>query len=203
MRTNNIFLIALTAALPTLSQGQELRLSGGYNGSNVQPANGEGWTGRAGYQFGADLLLGDQMFLRTGLHLLVRNLDYTYAEANGQGIPDAPPEDFDYTSRSLRVPLQVGLHVLDPEKGTALNAYAVAGPSLLYTLNTRLSQDELEVTTTDMQGYLGFGLGATLGFLFIEGGYDVALSRAVETNFTDPKVNMYYLMGGLRLQLAR
>lgn len=38
----------------TLSSAQEIRLYGGYNGSNVSKAGTEQWVGRAGYQFGAD-----------------------------------------------------------------------------------------------------------------------------------------------------
>lgn len=195
--TTSVIAMAITAS------AQELRLSAGYNGSQVQEAGRDGWLGKGGYQFGADLLLGHQLFLRTGAHLLVRNLNYSYVRADENGLPETTPDDFNYTSRSLRVPAQVGLYLLDPEDRPGFNVYAVGGPSLVYTLSTELDANELEVQTKDAQVYLGFGAGATLGFLFVEGGYDVALARSVETRLTDPKFNYYYLMGGVRLRLAR
>ena len=63
------------ASISTL-QAQELRFGGGYAGSNVREAGDERWVGRAGYQVGVDMLLGQRFFLKPGLHLLVRNLNY-------------------------------------------------------------------------------------------------------------------------------
>lgn len=203
MNIKHLLLTSAVLAAASSATAQEIRLSAGYNGSQVQEAGRDGWLGKGGYQFGADLLLGGQLFLRTGGHLLVRNLDYSYLRSDDNGLPETAPDDFDYTSRSLRVPAQVGFYLLDPEDSPGFNVYAVAGPSLVYALSTELDANELEVRTKDAQVYLGFGAGATLGFLFVEGGYDAALARSVETRLTDPKFNYYYLMGGVRLRLAK
>lgn len=188
--------------LPLVSSGQELRLSSGYNGSNVQEAGNSGWTGRGGYQFGADLLLGRQLFLRTGLALVVRDLQYSYYPAGDMGLPSELSDDFRYTDRSLRVPAQIGLHLLDPDDGPGFNVYGVAGPSLLYVLDSELSDDALTVDTRNAQWFMGFGLGATLGFLFVEGGYEVALTDQLGMDPNGTRVNRYYIQAGIRLQLA-
>ncbi|MBK7385178.1 MAG: hypothetical protein IPI81_17885 [Flavobacteriales bacterium] len=51
-----------------------------YNASNVREAGDEHWIGRGGYQFGIDALLGNnRLFVKPGMHFLVRNLRYTYS----------------------------------------------------------------------------------------------------------------------------
>lgn len=188
----------LTATVPAIAQ--EIRFSGGYNGSNVSEAGDEQWVGRAGYQFGADLLIGDRWFVKPGAHLLVRNLDYTYS--NGQDINE---QEFRYTSRSLSVPVMLGFHLLDPADEPALNVYAMGGPTALMRLDADLDNDELDVRTRGTQWYLGFGGGVELGFLFAEGGYNVAMSNVFDGDAfsTNPKANNAYVIAGLRLRLSR
>ncbi len=194
-------LLSLSLLIATLPcAAQEFRLSGGYNGSNVTEAGNERWTGRAGYQFGADLLLGDRWFVKPGVHLLVRNLNYTYA-----GVSDVPAQDYRYTSRSLAVPVMLGLNLMDPANEPPLNIYALGGPTALFNLDADLDNDQLQVRTSEAQWYLGFGAGITLGFLFAEGGYNVAMSNVFEGQAfsTNPRVNQAYAIAGLRLRLSR
>ncbi len=188
----------LLVALPCTAQ--EFRLSGGYNGSNVAEAGRERWSGRAGYQFGADLVLGRQWFLKPGVHLLVRNLNYTYS-----GLADVPAQEYRYTSRSLSVPLMLGVHLMDPADDPAVNIYALGGPTALFNLDADLDNDALNVETSAAQWYLGFGAGLSLGFLFVEGGYNVAMSNVFEgaTFDTNPRVNNAYAIAGLRLRLTQ
>lgn len=204
-------LLPLCAALLTLSccigtaRAQEVHLYGGYNGSNVQESGHERWVGRAGYQFGADLLIGDRWFLKPGIQFLVRNLDYSLVATGPNSEVTAPAQDFTYTSRSLRVPVMLGFHLFDPADEPMLNVYAMGGPSVLMNLNADLDNDALTVKTNGTQWYLGFGAGVELGFLFVEGGYDVAMSNVFKgSDFdTNPKVNFVYANAGLRLRFAR
>lgn len=188
----------LLLALP--GAAQEFRLSGGYNGSNVAEAGRERWSGRAGYQFGADLVLGRQWFIKPGVHLLVRNLNYTYA-----GVADVPAQEYRYTSRSLAVPLMLGVNLIDPANDPALNIYALGGPTAVFNLDADLDNDQLQVETSSAQWYLGFGGGLSLGFLFVEGGYNVAMSNVFdgEAFDTNPRVNNAYAIAGLRLRLSQ
>ncbi len=192
-------------AVAIASNAQEFRFSGGYNGSNVREAGEEQWVGRAGYQFGADLLLGSKWFLRPGVHFQVRNLNYTLADVDADGEPIGTETEFRYTSRSLRVPLSVGVHLLDPDNDPPVNVYLLGGPTALFNLNADLDNDQLDVETSATQWYFGFGGGAELGFLFVEGGYDVAMTDVFNGDAfnTNPKVNQLYAVAGVRLQLAR
>ncbi|MEZ4740321.1 MAG: porin family protein [Flavobacteriales bacterium] len=182
------------------SNGQEIHLSGGYNGSNVQEAGDEQWSGLAGYQFGADVLLGDRWFVKPGIHFLVRNLNYSYADAVG-----ATQQEYEYTSRSLAIPLMLGRNLLDPSSDPSINLYVMGGPTALFGLNTDLDNNALTVETNSTQWYLGFGAGLHLGIFFVEGGYDVAMTNVFNGDEfeTNPKVNYLHAIAGVRLQLAR
>lgn len=195
---NQLLSLLLLGSLPCMAQ--ELHLSGGYNGSNVSEAGNEHWVGHAGYQFGADLLLGHHWFLKPGVHLLVRNLNYTYS--NGT---DISAQEYRYTSRSLAVPVLLGLNLMDPADEPAVNVYIQGGPTALMRLDADLDNDQLDVQTNGTQWYLGFGAGVELGFLFIEGGYNAAMSNVFKGDAfqTNPKVNYMYAEAGVRLRLAK
>jgi hypothetical protein len=179
---------------------QEIRLSGGYNASNVREAGNEQWVGRPGYQFGADVLLGSQWFLKPGVHFMVRELRYTIAEA-----PELTAQEFRYTSRSLAVPVMLGLNLIDPASDPGFNIYVMGGPTALMNLSADLNNDQFTVETRGTQWYLGGAAGLSLGFLFVEGGYNAAMNNVFkgETFETNPRVNYAYAIAGLRLRLAR
>ncbi len=201
MRPLLSLMIAGSAALTCArADAQEFHLSAGYNGSNVQKAGDEGWVGRGGYMFDADVKLGQRWFLEPGIHFMVRNMNFTYATA-----ADIPAQEFRYTERSLRVPLMLGLNLLDPAEDPAVNVSVMGGPTALIGLSSELDRNSLDITTRGTQWYLGFGGEVQLGFLFVNGGYDVAMSNVFEGGSfqTNPKANFYHVAAGARLVLAK
>jgi len=203
-RISNLLCLAAisTVSLSTL-HAQELRLGGGYTGSNVREAGNEKWVGRAGYQLGVDFLIGQRVFLKPGLHLQVRNLNYTLVDLDNNGQATSTSTEFRYTSRALRVPVLVGLRLMDPADEPDFNVYVMAGPTALIGINANLNNSALNVSTRSTQWYLGAGLGFEFKFLFLEGGYDVAMTNVFNGDGinTNPKVNNLYLAAGLRFVL--
>jgi len=195
----------LSCAAISTAHAQDFRLGGGYTGSNVREAGEEQWIGRAGYQFGADLVLGRQWFVKPGIYLQVRNLNYSLAGTNEDGSPTGTDVEFRYTSRALRVPLMLGRRLLDPSDSPAVNIYIMGGPTALFGLTADLDNDELDAETKAAQWYLGFGGGAEISFIYLEAGYDVAMSNVFEGDAfdTNPMVNNLYLSAGVRLRLAQ
>ncbi len=192
----SLLLLGATGAM-----AQEFRLSAGYNGSNVTKSGDENWVGKAGYQFGLDALIGNHhLFVKPGLHFLVRNLRYSYSN----GI-DVVAQDYRYTSRSLSIPIMVGVRVLDPVDDALVNAYVLGGPTALIALSADLDNNSLDIETQGAQWYLGFGAGLTAKFLFLEGGYNAAMSNVFKGNDfnTNPRVNYVYGIIGVRLVLAK
>lgn len=182
------------------STAQEIHFSAGYNGSNVKKTSTEQWVGRPGYQLGADVFLGNRIFLKPGIHFMVRNLNYNYVSVTG-----APAQEYRYTSRSLSIPVMVGLNLMDPTDDPAVNAYVMAGPTALLNLSADLNNDQLVAKTSASQWYLGAGAGIQFSFLFVEAGYDVALTKEFDRDDfdTNPKVNIFHLVAGVRLRLAK
>lgn len=203
-RLNTLLCAAVigSASLTSL-QAQELRLGGGYTGSNVRETGNEKWVGRAGYQLGVDLLIGQRVFVKPGLHLQVRNLNYTLADVDGNGDPTLSTTEFRYTSRALRVPILAGIRLMDPVDEPDFNVYVMAGPTALIGISADLDNSSLSVRTRSTQWYLGAGLGFEYRFLFLEGGYDVAMTNVFDGDGinTNPKVNNIYLAAGLRFVL--
>lgn len=196
-----IMLMASTSLL----HAQEFRFGAGYNGGNVQKAGDERWVGQAGYQGGVDLVLGNQWFLRPGVYLQVRNLNYTLAGQNEQGELMGTDVEYRYTSRSLRVPLFAGLRLIEPSDDNGFNFYLAAGPTALFNLSADLDNDQLDVQTSGTQWFIGGAAGLEVGFFFLEGGYDVAMSDVFNGDdfSTNPRVNQVTVTAGLRLRLAR
>ncbi|MBK8500136.1 MAG: PorT family protein [Flavobacteriales bacterium] len=197
-------LVALlaSASLTTL-HAQELRLGGGYNSSNVRESGTEKWVGRAGYQLGVDLLIGQRLFVKPGIHLHVRNLRYTTIGIGQDGQPNGTENEFRYTSNSLRVPVLVGVRLLQPSEENDFNMYAMAGPTALIGMKADLNNNALNITTRNTQWYLGIGAGFEYKFLFLEAGYDVAMTNVFEGDGinTNPKVNNAYIAAGLGFML--
>jgi hypothetical protein len=190
--------MATLIAAPALAQAQEVHLYGGYNASSVSKSGQEHWQGKAGYQFGADLMIGNRWFLKPGVEFLVRNLHYTYLTG-----PEASAQ-FQYTNHSLRVPIMLGVQLLDPSEEPAVNGYLMAGPSAIMKLNADLNNNALDVETTGTQWQLGVGAGLEVSFLFVEAGYDIGMSNVFSGDDfeTNPKMNFLHVNAGLRLRLA-
>lgn len=136
---------------------------------------------------------------------MVRNLNYTVTGTAPDGSTTIPNTEFEYTSRSLRIPVMLGVHLMDPDNDPAVNFYVMGGPSALMNLNADLNNDALTAETNSTQWYVGFGGGLELSFLFAEVGYDVAMSNVFKGDDfqTNPKVNFIHANAGVRLKLAR
>ena len=191
----SLLLISASGAI-----AQEFHLSGGYNGSNVREAGAENWVGRAGYQFGADVLLGQRWFVKPGIHFMVRNLNYTYSDGT-----DINAIEYKYTSRMLSIPVMLGLNLMDPATDPEINAYVMGGPTALMHLNADLNNSSLTAETSKTQWYLGFAGGLEASFLFAEAGYNIAMTNVFKGKEfqTNPEVNYVYALLGVRLRLAK
>lgn len=180
-------------------KAQELHLSAGYNGSTVRKAGDENWVGRSGYQFGVDAFIGQRWFIKPGLHYVQRSLQYGVSNS-GLVIADR----YIYTSRAIAVPVMLGTYFLDPVDRRSFNAYFMGGPTAFIGLNAELEDELLTVETRTTQWYLGLGLGLSYGPVFLEGGYNAALSDTFKGDglHTNPHVNSSYIVLGARLILA-
>lgn len=197
--------LLVTSSFLTL-QAQELRLGGGYSGSKVDADGSDNWKGRAGYQYGLEVLLGNRFFLRPGIYMQIRNLDYTTVGLGQDGKPNGITTETRYTSKALRIPLMGGIRLLDPAADPkGFNMYVTGGPTALIGLSTNTGENSLSFTTRSTQWYLGFGIGAEYRFLFLDAGYDVGMSNMFNGDGinTNPRINNSYITAGLRFILNK
>ncbi len=203
-RTLILSLTLSVASVATL-QAQEIRLGGGYSGSKVDADGSDNWKGRAGYQYGIDLLLGNRFFLKPGIYMQVRNLDYTTVGLGQDGVSNGITTETRYTSKALRIPLMGGIRLMDPTDERDFNLYITGGPTALIGLNTKTDDNILVFQTRSTQWYLGFGIGAEYRFLFVDAGYDVGMSNMFKGDGinTNPRINNSYITAGLRFLLNK
>ena len=203
-RTIVLSLTLSVASVATL-QAQELRLGGGYSGSKVDSDGSDNWKGRAGYQYGLEVLLGNRFFVKPGIYMQIRNLDYSTTGVGPDGVTPGITTQSRYTSKALRIPIMAGLRLMKPEDERDFNLYLLGGPTALIGLSAKTGDNTLNFTTRSTQWYLGFGLGAEYRFLFLDAGYDVGMSNAFKGDGvnTNPRINNSYITAGLRFLLNK
>ncbi|MGV9013934.1 MAG: outer membrane beta-barrel protein [Flavobacteriales bacterium] len=202
-----ILILASALAISAMAtvNAQEIRLGGGYSGSIVDSKASDNVKGRAGYQYGIDVLIGNRFFVKPGIYMQVRNLDYTTQGLGSDGKPNGINTESRIASKALRIPVMAGFRLLDNDNTTDFNLYLTGGPTALIDLSTDVGDNSLSFSTRGTQWYIGFGLGAEYRFLFVDAGYDVAMSNAFtgEGINTNPKVNNVYVTAGLRFVLNK
>ena len=203
-RTLLLSLTLSVASIATL-QAQELRLGGGYSGSKVDSDGSDNWKGRAGYQYGLEVLIGNRFFVKPGIYMQVRNLDYSTVGVGQDGVSTGITTETRYTSKALRIPVMAGLRLLQPADEKDFNLYVIGGPTALIGLSTKTGDNSLSFTTRSTQWYLGFGIGAEYRFLFVDAGYDVGMSNMFKGDGinTNPRINNSYITAGLRFLLNK
>ena len=203
---NLVLSFFICATSITTIQAQEIRLGGGYSGSKVDADGSENWKGRAGYQYGLEVLLGNRFFVKSGIFMQIRNLEYTTVGLGQDGVPNGVNTDTRITSKALRIPLMGGIRLIDPTvdpKG--FNVYVTGGPTALIGLSTKTGDNTLNFTTRGTQWYLGFGAGVEYRFLFLDAGYDVGMTNMFNGDGinTNPRINNSWVTAGLRFVLNK
>lgn len=201
-----IFLALLSLSCSLTLPAQELRLGGGYSGSKVSGNDTENWKGRAGYQYGLEVLAGNRFFVKPAIYVQVRNLDFTVTGLGADGLPNGSTSETRYTSKALRIPLMGGIRLVDPAgEHKRFNLYVTGGPTALIGLSTNTGDNSLNLTTRSTQWYLGFGAGAEYRFLFLDAGYDVGMTNVFKGDGvnTNPRINNTWITAGLRFLLNK
>lgn len=199
-----LLLLLGSASIVTL-RAQEIRLGVGYSGSKVDKDGSDNWRGRAGYQYGIEFLVGHRFFLKPGIYMQIRNLDYTTVGIGQDGVSNGIETETRYTSKALRIPLMGGIRLIDPTDDTDFNLYVTGGPTALIGLSTESDNNSLSFTTRSTQWYLGFGAGMEYRFLFVDAGYDVGMTNMFNGDGinTNPRINNSYITAGLRFVLNK
>lgn len=178
-----ILTITILLFTASLAMGQvALKAFAGTNFSSLSddPSNTE-WTGKAGYQFGAGVAIGDKLYVQPSIVIMRQSRELTITE--GQ-------EDLtiDFNQNFVKIPVVVGYHVLGHERGlAALRIFG--GPSALIAGTIADGESQIDRDAIkDAQFMLEAGLGVDILFLFAELSYENSFSEYFDSfSGTDAK----------------
>ena len=151
-------LLLALALLPGSASAFELKPALGLTFTDVatDPVTGTA-TGKAGWQLGGTVLLGEKLYFEGGVFYSQKSADITSTTPSGS---------IDFTSiTGLRIPAMVGFHLIgEPTGSFALRAFGGASAFLVTAVNvTGLTKSDFESPT------YGAFVGAGVDFLFLFG----------------------------------
>ncbi len=198
-----ISLLVLAICTSMLASAQlEIRPFAGVNFSSVsETRDGESTRAQPGYQFGANLLIGNRFFLQPGIAYFSRSTEFTTADNLS----------YDQDIQGVYIPLLVGVRFVDPTTEPTINGRFFAGPSLMFLTKSGYSdglrEDEVDWNNTNWGA--SFGLGLDVSVFFIDLGYEFGLTNLADvrggpiTTWDGFKANTFFINAGLRLALTR
>ena len=191
MRT--IITLTIVALCTVIGHSQlEVKPAIGMNFTNVSkdPESGSS-SGKIGWQVGGSVLYGTKFYGEIGVFYLQKTTEFS---SN-----DIEELNFDKKTNGIRIPVNVGLHVLGSEESLA--ALRVFGGGSGYFV-TSVSGGELDKEDINSpQWGVHAGLGLDIWILFLEWKYEWSLTDV--TSLTDFNVGQYrgsYINLGARFQ---
>ena len=189
---NHLFSILVLALffVPNLVEGQiSLRPQVGINAPSLykEIANQE-WKGHVGFQFGADLLIGGDVFFQPGI-----NYESSSLTLDGVG-------DLDISR--INIPVYVGFRLFEHEnKSFGLRAFV--GPNFALNVNEKLDDAITDISEDNIKGSQISGVvgaGLDLSILFVDVGYRFGLTKIFEDiNDDDAKKHFFIANAGIRI----
>lgn len=187
--------IVIALGFTSLSYSQAtLRLKAGINTPNVDDFEEVEFESNVGYQFGADLILGNRLYFQPGITF--EAINNTIIETNG--------DDFDLTVNRLKIPALIGFRLIEGAAEEKLNIRAYTGPSASFVVNEEFGTDDIDLLSDDdiEDVTWGWTVGAGLDFsmVFIDAGYKFGLNDFIEDfEGESSKYNLFYVNGGIRI----
>ena len=184
-------LLLALALLPGSASAFELKPALGLTFTDVatDPVTGTA-TGKAGWQLGGTVLLGEKLYFEGGVFYSQKSADITSTTPSGS---------IDFTSiTGLRIPAMVGFHLIgEPTGSFALRAFGGASAFLVTAVNvTGLTKSDFESPT------YGAFLGAGLDFLFLFADlqYEWSLTNLSKVSTVDVgATRSFFLNGGVKI----
>ena len=183
----------------------EVKPTVGINLSNVRSApDGTTTSAKLGYQIGGSLMFGTRIYLSPGIYYYQQTTQYVMQNPGGGSTAITSDEKI----AGVKIPLLVGLKVINPENDPLINLRLFAGPSLLFntknTFSGGIPNDQINWKKSSWGAQIGAGLDVS--FLFLEAGYEFGLSNTFDSNsaagnFSDTKHNTFILNAGVRFKL--
>lgn len=157
-------------------------------GINVPSISGDAFESSLGFQFGADLQIGNSFYVQPGLNFQTGKLTFRTEDLN--------------VSR-INVPVMIGIAFGEADDAS-FGFRAFAGPNLAFHAGENLD----DLSTSDLTGdnfksavFSGqVGLGLDISILFVDVAYQFGLSNFIEGDMIeDAKKSMFLANAGIRI----
>ncbi len=139
-----------------------------------------------GYSFGADLQIGNKLYIQPGFFLDFRK---------NEGEDDS--DVFDLNRTNLRIPLYIGYNFgyeLDGDFGFRI----FAGPNFLFNIDDTADNIDSDLEINDTLWAATGGVGLDISIFFVDAGYELGLSEVFKDIEDSPKANLFFVNAGLR-----
>ncbi len=197
-------LVALLISF-TASAQLEIKPTVGINLSNVSSSlDGTQTKAKVGYQFGGSLMFGSRIYLSPGIFYYQQVTEFVQDKPDGSTIAITSDEKI----AGVKIPVLLGVKLIDPESDPLINFRVFAGPSVLFNTTNKFSDgfgnDQIKWKKNTWGAQIGAGVDVAI--LFLEAGYEFGLSSTYEgdaalENLKDAKHNTFVLNAGLRFML--
>ncbi|MBV6439582.1 MAG: PorT family protein [Haliscomenobacteraceae bacterium CHB4] len=187
-----IFALALSAfGAITASAQLAIRPFVGINSSSLSDIDSASFKNKIGYQFGADLQIGNKLYLQPGLQFeYVKNtIDPNIGDRE------------DYQRTNLRFPVMIGYSFSGIDNNWGIRIFT--GPNATFNLSDKKEGESSfkDLKLEDIIWGWNAGIGADfLSFLFLDLGYQFGLSDVFKDLDSSPRNNLFYANAGLRIR---
>jgi len=187
---------AIFIAYGSIAQTISIRPAFGLNATHLTNEGIE-WNSkeqRLGYQFGVGVLVGEKLYFEPGIYWNTMTKDL-------YNVNDPDEEAFKNTINSIRIPLDLGYHIIGDEDGIFdLRLFGGVAGSFITSVNSDspdLSKDDFKSMLFDVHG----GLGIDLWIFFLDWTYIQGLTQVFNEGGNDGKIQGFYSNLGVRIRL--
>lgn len=173
----------------TLFAQVELKALVGTNFSSLKYTDGGSkYAGKAGYQFGGGVLIGDKFYVEPGIQFVKSSGEITENSTS-----------FDFSQNFVKVPVYAGYHLLGAEdKPIALRIFA--GPAV--SIAGKISKGEDQIGKDDLKKAIWAvdgGVGLDILFLFVEANYEYAFTDHFVSDANNAKHGAFIINAGVHI----
>ena len=181
-----IFAVMFLSVTSAMSQ-VEIKGLIGTNFSNLSGSHdGKTFSGKAGYQFGGGVLIGDKFYVEPGIQFGRSSKTITQEST-----------DFEFDQNFVKIPVYAGYHLLGHESDVfALRIFAgptVSIPGKIKKGEDQIGKDEINSAIWAVDG----GVGLDILFLFVEFNYEYSFSDHFVNGESDSKHTAFFINAGV------
>ncbi len=191
-----LFFILLFALVAQSTYAQlVLRPQVGINTSSLSNVEDFDFDGEVGYQFGADLQIGNRFYVQPGILFEFLNNEATSNTGNNDGVS--------LQQNRFRIPLLVGFRAFDIDTDRWFNIRLFTGPNASFLTNSDVDENSVNIDKDDFKNLVwgwNAGLGYDLSILFVDLGYQFGLSDVIDNLDDAPRNNLFYANAGVRIR---